>query len=362
MSPPARRPPEGTYPREVDSIGRLGATVAALCSPATAGRAPGTAQGAAARALILEEFTDLGLDPAGEQGYHQLLPAPGGANLLGAITGDGPGWIVFGAHYDHLGGTRDEVFWGADDNASGVAVMLEVARQLVAGAPRGRSVLVSAYDAEEPPWFREPDMGSQWWVDHPTVPLAEVELMVCLDLVGHRLGPDGLPPHLADTVFVQGADLAPGLGAALAVLPVPGIFPRSVADWVMDPMSDHYAFRNAGIPHVFYTCARSAVYHTPQDRPELLDYEKMAALASHLTATIEAARRSLPGSWRFDLDAADDGSTLVTLRAMAAAVPDLGPGLLAMLGRIEPDATGRLGLSERHAIRAAIEMVEGLLA
>jgi hypothetical protein len=45
--------------------------------------------------------------------------------------------------------------------------------------------------------------GSQWWVDHLTVPLAEVELMVCLDLVGHRLGPDGLPPYLADTVFVQ---------------------------------------------------------------------------------------------------------------------------------------------------------------
>lgn len=340
---------------------RLRATVAVLCSPATAGRAPGTPQGAAARAFLLEEFTDLGLEPAGERGYHQLLPASGGANLLGAIPGDHPGWIVLGAHYDHLGGIGDAVFWGADDNAAGVAVMLEVARQLVAGSNRGRSILVSAYDAEEPPWFGGSTMGSQWWVDHPTVPLAEVDLMICLDLVGHRLGPAGFSPAVSDTVFVQGGELSPGLGAAVAVPAVPGIVPRPIADWVIEPMSDHLAFRQAGIPHLFYTCARSAVYHQTTDRPELLAYAKMAALADHLIATIEAARRAPAGSWRFDAEAADDAATLETLRAIAAAVPDLGAVVAPMLEGMVPDTAGRLAADQRGALSAMVDTVEDLL-
>jgi Zn-dependent M28 family amino/carboxypeptidase len=346
----------------METIERLRATVAALCSPATAGRAPGTPQGAAARAVVLEEFTDLGLAPAGEAGYHQLLPAMGGANLLGAIPGDRPGWIVLGAHYDHLGGSGDRVYWGADDNAAGVAVMLEVARQLAAGSDRGRSILVSAYDAEEPPWFGEPAMGSQWWVDHPTVPLAEVELMICLDLVGHRLGPAGLPPGVGDTIFVQGGDLAPGLAATVTVPAVQGIIARPIADWVIDPMSDHLAFRQAGIPHLFYTCARSAVYHEPTDRPELLAYDKMAALVTHLTATVEAARRAPPGSWRFDADAADDATTLETVRTIAAGVPGLGTALATLLDGTVPDASGRLGAAQRHALRAMVATVEDRLA
>src|SRR3990172_5585825 len=245
----------------MNPVDRMRHVVEALCAPALAGRAAGSAGGAAARAILVEAFAAAGLHPRGEHRYLQLLPAMAGANVLGAIPGDGPGWVVFGAHYDHLGVIAGKVHPGADDNAAGVAVLLEVANRLAIGSHRGRSILVCAFDAEEPPWFESADMGSQWWVDHPTVPLADVDLMVCIDLIGHRIGPAGTPPQVATTVFVAGADLAPGLAEAVHVPDVVGIVPRPIADWVADPMSDHLAFRAAGVPHLFYTSPPSAVYH-----------------------------------------------------------------------------------------------------
>lgn len=338
-------------------IDRLRHTVAALCAPETAGRAAGTPEGAAARAFVAAAFKDLGLAPGGEHGYTQLLPATAGANLLGVIPGDAPGWIVLGAHYDHLGTIDDQVYWGADDNASGVATMLEVVRRLTAEPQRGRSVLISAYDAEEPPWFRGTDMGSQWWVDHPTVPLEAVDLMVCLDIVGHRIGPPSMPATIADTIFVAGADLAPGLDAAVRVPDITGIEPRPIADWVEDPMSDHHAFRSAGIPHLFYTCARSAVYHTPRDRPELLDYSKMAALADHITRVIDAARIAPADAWSFDREGTSDHTTVDTMLTLATAMPG---GLLDDAIRALRQMSGRSRLDEddRAWIRALVSAVE----
>ena len=340
---------------------RLRSTVAALCAPIADGRAAGTIGGSIARSVVAAGFEDLGLMPRGKTGWHQLLPAMAGANLLGAIPGDWPGWIVLGAHYDHLGDIDGAVHWGADDNASGVAVMLEVARRLVT-SPHGRSVLISAYDAEEPPWFDSPEMGSQWWVDHPTVPLAEIDLMVCLDTVGHALGPPGAPAAVADTVFVAGADLAPGLAEAVTVPPIAGIIPRPIADWVSDPLSDHLAFRAAGIPHLFYTCARSAVYHTPADRPERLDIAKMAALADHLAAVIAAARLAPTQAWSFDPDGADDATMIDTMLAMVTAFPADGPIPKAVAPLEQLRDRQRLDDDDRAWIRALVEAVESLLS
>lgn len=345
---------------------RIAHTLEALCSPETAGRGPGTPEGEAARRFVVDAFADLDLRPTGETGWLQAVPRADGANVLGAIPGTGPGWIVLGAHYDHLGQDADGIYWGADDNASGVAVMLEVARILADGDPRGRSVLVSAYDAEEPPFFSGPWMGSQWWVDHPTIPLADVDLMVCLDVVGHRLGPDGVPDEVADTVFCVGAELSPGLDAVLAAVPeVPGIVPRPIADWVLPPLSDHLAFRERWIPHLFFTCARSAHYHTPEDRPEHLDPVKMAALAEHIATVIGLARRAPAGSWRFDPDAVDDDATIDTLLALASGIPgiDLIDQAVALLeGMRRRIHHGRLDDTDRDRIRNLLFAVEAMLA
>jgi hypothetical protein len=109
-----------------------------LTSPALAGRAPGSPGGETARAAIAAVFADQSLDPAGDDDtYFQELPR--GANVLAMIQGRDPAReddvIVVGAHYDHLG----EHHPGADDNASGVAVLLELTRRLAAAPPPAAS-------------------------------------------------------------------------------------------------------------------------------------------------------------------------------------------------------------------------------
>jgi Zn-dependent M28 family amino/carboxypeptidase len=111
-----------------------------LCSRECAGRRPGTPGGEAARALVVRAFRDAGLDP-----YEQRVPGCGGANVLAKIRGDIDRYVLVGAHFDHLGTIGRHVFWGADDNAAAVAVLVEVGRALAA-AGAGRCDLGEAFD------------------------------------------------------------------------------------------------------------------------------------------------------------------------------------------------------------------------
>ena len=126
-----------------------------LCSPRCAGRRPGTPGGRAARGVVTEALRDAGLDP-----FEQAVAGCGGANILATIAGDDPRWVVIGAHFDHLGTQGPDVFWGADDNAAAVAVLVETARNLAAERA-GRGVIIAAFDGEEPPYFMSGAMGSQ---------------------------------------------------------------------------------------------------------------------------------------------------------------------------------------------------------
>ena len=93
-------------------------------------------------------------------------------------------WVIVAAHFDHLG-VRDGVLYpGADDNASGVAMMLEVARSLVESPEKPRrSVMFVGFDLEEVGLF-----GSRYFVEHPPVPLDKVALFVTADMIGRSLG------------------------------------------------------------------------------------------------------------------------------------------------------------------------------
>lgn len=155
---------------------RIRRLVSALCSEACGGRRPATPGGLAARALV-----KAALDEAGLPVEEQLIPGHGGANLLGALPGTSERWVVVGAHYDHLGPEDARLYAGADDNAAAVAILVEVARALAAQRPSGRGVLFAAFDAEEPPCFLSPTMGSEYFARHPTVPLERVDAMICID-------------------------------------------------------------------------------------------------------------------------------------------------------------------------------------
>ncbi len=198
---------------------------------------------------------------------------------------------VIGAHYDAY-----EAFPGADDNASGVAVLLEIARTLQAEAPR-RSQYYVAFSTEEPPFFGTRDMGSGRFVERLVERKIAVDIMVALDLVGYYDPTPGaqrfplpglglLYPRTGDFVAVVGdtgagrwiRQLKLGLMAACN-LPVHSFrAPRSIdgVDW-----SDHRSFRDLGLPGVLVTDTaflRNPHYHAASDTPDTLDYDRMAEL------------------------------------------------------------------------------------
>lgn len=152
--------------------------------------------------------------------------------------------------------------------------------------------------------------------------LDTIDLMICMDLVGHSIGPPGVPAEVGRSLLALGAERSDGTSAHVDRLAraVPGVIVRRADAEVIPPMSDYHAFWRRGIPFLFLTCGRSRRYHTPDDRPEHLDYDKMAATALWLEQfTRETCERPEPRV-RFLEDVRDDASTLRSLSEIATAL------------------------------------------
>ncbi len=313
-----------------------------LASPELEGRAPGSVGGRLAREFVTEAFGQIGLEPAGDDGaYAHWIPGiggEGGSNLIGAIPGHGPNadrYLMVAAHYDHLGIYYGDIYPGADDNAAAVAVLLDVAERLTTTDRLGRTVLICSFDAEEPPHFLTDTMGSVHWVDRPTVPLDRLDAFVCFDLVGRSLGPDHLPDDVRHSVFVLGAERT-GLASVVDDARNPNLMPRRINADVVPPLSDHFAFEEAGIPFLFYTTGRDRHYHTPTDTPERLDYGRMVGLADHLTDVVCALADGPTPT--YDHYAHDDGATLRSIVEIGEHAIPLHPEadyLMQHLGRFQ---------------------------
>jgi hypothetical protein len=310
--------------------------------------------------------------PAGEDGYLQPIPAIDGVNVLGRMAGRGPQAdrsIILAAHHDVWSSPEDPASYrGADDNAAALAVLLACAETLARRSHElGRSLLVCAFDAEEPPYFLTPEMGSQFFVDHPTVPLLSIDMMVCLDLVGHALGGSALPAEVRQSVFVLGAERSEGTGALLdAVPPVPGLRVRRLDNYLIPPLSDYDAFARRDIPFLFYTCGRWAHYHRPTDTPEKLDYEKQAALAEHLAEFLLALSRRPQPRVRFLPEGSDDRATLQTLVDVARHLSYLDPRLESVVDRLvdlrgSVEGGAHLNRDERHRLVTLVGQLEQAL-
>jgi len=218
-------------------------------------------------------------------------------NVIGLREGARPSdpAMVIGAHYDAYGG-----FPGADDNASGLAVLLELARTLPAAAPATPQYLV-AFCTEEPPFFGGDDMGSYRFARELREREVAVDLMVALDLVGRyseRPGSQRFPlpglgllyPDRGNFIAVVG-DLRSGgpirrvKRAMLATRELPVESFRAPAAMAGVRWSDHHSFRRLGLPAVLVTDTaymRNDDYHTSGDTPDKLDYERMARLVRAL--------------------------------------------------------------------------------
>jgi hypothetical protein len=341
-----------------------------LCSLQCAGRKPGTPQGLAARRVVVRALREAGLDP-----HEQPVPGCGGANVVATIPGSVDRWIVLGAHYDHLGKLGDEVFWGADDNAAAVAILVEVARA-AAARREGRGVVIAAFDGEEPPYFMTDGMGSRQLLREPPVPRDRIDFMVAMDVVGHRIGPSSLPDEVGNSVFALGgehsearastelqttSELIESLGRA-----EPGVVVRTADADIIPPLSDHEPFWSAQIPFLLLTCGRSSVYHTPRDVPAALAFDKMEATARWLDRFVQAIR-ARPGEITFRADARDDARTLhqvmQVLEALEPVAPEasLGMGMAKTL-LDECDRDGRLPPARQPEVGQLVAMIEQRLA
>jgi hypothetical protein len=183
-------------------------------------------------------------------------------NLIGVIEGEGPQadqTIVIGGHYDHLGyggfgsrapNRRGEIHNGADDNATGTAAVLEMARRVAAGPkPRHRMVFI-CFSAEE-----RGLIGSNYYVRHPAYPLDNTVFMLNFDMIGNlrnnRVEVNGVGSAAEFEKLVREADDASPLDVTVVENPFGG--------------SDHLPFYQRKIPVMFCFTGLTSTYHTPDD-------------------------------------------------------------------------------------------------
>ena len=200
-------------------------------------------------------------------------------NVVGMIDNGAPNVVVIGAHLDHLGwgdegslhrGER-AIHNGADDNASGIAVMLQLARDLAEyDHTRSNDYLFIAFSGEEKGLY-----GSNYWTKNPTVPVAELNYMINLDMVG-RLDSAG-------AIGINGVGTSPAwaevnrnlIGNLNVKTTTSGIGP-----------SDHTSFYLQGVPAIHFFTGTHADYHKPTDDEEKINYEGMLRVARHIESLI----------------------------------------------------------------------------
>jgi len=250
----------------------------ALADDSFEGREGGSRGGRAAGAYIVAALEKLAVEPAGDQGtFFQNFG--GMRNILALIPGSDPAvekeLVVVGAHYDHVGygnvnnsyGPTGYIHNGADDNASGVAGLLEIAEAIghLPGRPR-RPILIAFWDGEE-----KGLLGSYHFlrVRPAAIASSSIVFSVNLDMIGRLRG---------ERVEVYGARTAEGLrGTCLAANT--GANLELVYDWEITDDSDHYPFIAAKIPTVMFHTGLHDQYHRPSDDTHLVNYPGIEPVA-----------------------------------------------------------------------------------
>ena len=217
-------------------------------------------------------------------------------NLLGLIEGQDDSlrheWVIIGGHYDHEGATATNVYHGADDNASGIAGILEIAEAFsfasLAGQSPSRSVLFAAWNAEE-----RGLLGSWAYTEMPVTPLSDTVAVVNLDMIGRNEEiPDGrsrrffgLPPQPAssniNSVNILGYSLSNDLRNAAVAANTVGLTLKFRYDHNQSNLlrrSDQWPFLARGIPALFVHTGLHPDYHTVRDSADKLNYKKMTRI------------------------------------------------------------------------------------
>ncbi len=267
-----------------------------LASDSLGGRETGTAQELMAADYIKQRMEGLQLNPAGDAGtYYQTFSfkpkkdphqevvyvngdsSVTGTNVIGYIDNKAENTVIIGAHYDHLGMGGESslhregaaIHNGADDNASGVAVMLQIADSL-AKREDNHNYLFMAFSGEEIGL-----LGSNYFAKNPTVDLGKVNYMINMDMVG-RLREDW-------TLSVSGTGTSPIWGQVLNSTN-PG-FKLVLNESGVGP-SDHTSFYLQDLPVLHFFTGQHEDYHKPTDDADKLNYEGMEMIVGYITSVI----------------------------------------------------------------------------
>jgi Zn-dependent M28 family amino/carboxypeptidase len=278
----AARPAE---PKKIDAA-RLLEDVRVLSADAMEGRGAGTKGGELARAYVLRRFAEVGLAPLW-QSFEQTFELPSqrgkGVNLVGYVKGTKhpERLIVVTAHYDHLGVSDGVVYNGADDNASGVAVLLQLASHFGGAARPEHTLVFAALDAEESGL-----LGARALVKKLRAEKRDVALDVNLDMVGHSERGE---------LYAAGTHHTPALRPALervaAAAPVKLLLghdrpEQGHDDWTNQ--SDQYPFHQAGFPFVYFGVEDHKDYHKPSDDFETLTADFFVRAAETILDSLKA--------------------------------------------------------------------------
>jgi hypothetical protein len=280
----------------------LMAHVTTLAAPGMEGRATGTPGNAKARAFVLEQFRAAGLEPLGKTfempfTFDRRQPADGkttsvkmeGINIGGICRGRGAkdnGALVLSAHYDHLGVRDASIYHGADDNASGVVVLLALARQC-RQAPWMHDAIFVAFDAEEMGL-----QGARAFVASLPVPSNRtIALNINLDMVARG---DKNELYIAGTHHTPA--LKPILEPVASRSKIKVLFGHDSGggqdDWTTQ--SDHGPFHQAGIPFIYFGVEDHPDYHKPTDTADKINPAFFYQSAQTILDAVTTIDRALP--------------------------------------------------------------------
>ncbi len=261
---------------------RLTRHVYFLASDSLQGRDAGTIYADKAARYIVQQFEEIGVDPYYKEGFYQPFEKYGTTtfkNIVGIIPGNDPvlkdEYIIIGAHYDHLGVKNDKIYNGADDNASGTATIIEMARILKARQSQlKRSVIVVAFDAEEDGLW-----GSNYLSEQ--LDLSKIKLMMSVDMVGWLHEGKTLRFHGAATVK-DGKKVLQEEAKKMHMDVTIHDFETSVFG-----ATDTQGFAKKGVPTLYVTTGLKSPYHKPEDDAELIDYQGMDRITNYLADVTE---------------------------------------------------------------------------
>jgi aminopeptidase YwaD len=198
-------------------------------------------------------------------------------NVAAYLPGTTDEYVVIGAHYDHLGlgdnhslapSQIGTIHPGADDNASGTAGVIELARWASTQSKQKRGILFLTFAGEELGL-----LGSEWYVNHPTLPLANAVAMINMDMIGRiREG----------KIYLSGTGTGSTFPKLMEDVKPPAPIQIDMAEKAGYGSSDHTSFTTKGVPVLFFFSGLHADYHKPSDTSDKIDSAEAAKLLDYI--------------------------------------------------------------------------------